>query len=171
MSKTIEFEWLQDPSHPSHPRYPLADSTASLVAVHQPLIKAARVWKRNGVWVNNMCFPDGFEAKPKPSFATDAEARQHAESALGVVTVPEATAIPLRWDRDQYGITLSLGGFPIVLVAQETHTERWGVLTGPPLVKHRVNALRCQTGEQAMRAVEAAFGITSPLPVETAVAP
>ena len=94
--------------------------------------------------------------------ATLDEAKAAAEASLGVQTVPAVTAAPLRWkvDGKTGDADLWLGDVMIAQVWLASHGRHWlsdVLCPGGPRYSDRA---------AAMRAVEAAFGIGAPLPVE-----
>lgn len=93
-----------------------------------------------------------------------AQGRQ-AKASLGVQTVPQAP-VPLRWvEQDDGGAKLVLGDVSIaeVYTPIDDADAVWY-----PESEHRIAPRHADFPDRtaAMRAVEAAFGITNPLPVE-----
>lgn len=103
---------------------------------------------------------------------TLAKAKAAAEASLGAVAmptaapaIPPAPAIPLRWVRvDDTEYLLALGKRRIDLVLNIRGD--WRV----PSTRPDLEDVVFQDAAKAMRAVEATYGITEPLPIEKEVA-
>lgn len=91
--------------------------------------------------------------------ASREEAKAEAEKSLGVAPAP---AIPLRWVVNACGAWMTLGKVRLATAHKMIGTDFWrgdSAVAQVPKVSHA-------TIDEAMRAVEAALGITAPLPVE-----
>jgi hypothetical protein len=96
----------------------------------------------------------------------DTAPERQAEVCLGVQTVPAAPAVPLRWvEQDDGGAKLTLGDVSIaeVYTPIDDADAVWYAES-----EHRIAPRHADFPDRAtaMRAVEQAFGITAPLPVE-----
>lgn len=96
----------------------------------------------------------------------DTAQERQAETSLGVQTVPQVSAVPLRWvEQDDGGAKLTLGDVSIaeVYTPIDDADAVWYAES-----EHRIAPRNSDFPDRdaAMRAVEAAFGIAGPLPVE-----
>jgi hypothetical protein len=133
---------------------------------------AQKGWQRELVLAQTIViygdpYSDGFDADRFIADAIEAGVllddtapERQAEASLGVQTVSQVSAVPLRWKIDG-GADLWLGAGLIAQVWRDSyaHPQMWRWET-------RSRASRCDDLAAAMRAVEAAIGITGPLPVE-----
>lgn len=118
--------------------------------------------RRGGWWWETVRDTDGIGV----GLATPDEAKAAAEASLGVQAVPQVSAVLLRWvEQDDGGAKLTLGDVSIAEVYTPIDDAEavWYAES-----EHRIAPRNSDFPDRdaAMRAVEAAFGITAPLPVE-----
>ena len=148
MSKVIEFEWVD---HGSFERLTAVGADCQVATVTRDTQDTDFIWWSSASIGNIfLC-------------TTPEEAKAAAEASLGVQTVPQ---VPLRWvEQDDGGAKLTLGDVSIaeVYTPIDDADAVWYADS-----EHRIQPCHGDFSDRtaAMRAVEAAFGITAPLPVE-----